>query len=44
MLVMPGGLERTEDEFRQLYEFAGFRLERVVPARDDLSVIEGLPA
>jgi hypothetical protein len=44
MLVMPGGLERTEDEFRRLYEGAGFRLERVVPARDDLSVIEGLPA
>jgi hypothetical protein len=44
MLVMPGGLERTEDEFRRLYEGAGFRLERVVAARDDLSVIEGMPA
>ena len=44
MLVMPGGLERTEDEFRRLYEGAGFRLARVVPIRDNLSVIEGLPA
>lgn len=43
MLVMPGGIERTEDEFRRLYELAGFRLNRVVPALDDLSVIEGLP-
>ena len=44
MLIMPGGVERTEDEFRRLYEAAGFRLSRVVPAQDDLSVIEGIPA
>jgi hypothetical protein len=44
MLVMPGGIERTEEEFRRLYDAAGFRLERVVPAQGDLSVIEGLPA
>jgi hypothetical protein len=44
MLVMPGGVERTEDEFRQLYESAGFRLTRVVPTDGDLSVVEGVPA
>ncbi len=44
MLIMPGGVERTEEEFRRLYEGAGFRLSRVVPAQDDLSVIEGFPA
>ncbi len=44
MLIMPGGVERTEEEFRRLYEGAGFRLSRVVPAQDDLSVIEGVPA
>jgi SAM-dependent methyltransferase len=44
MLIMPGGIERTEDEFRRLYEGAGFRLARVVPAQGDLSVIEGFPA
>jgi O-methyltransferase domain/Dimerisation domain len=44
MLIVPGGVERTEDEFRRLYEAAGFRLNRVVPAQGDLSVIEGLPA
>jgi hypothetical protein len=44
MLIMPGGLERTEDEFRVLYQDAGFRLSCVVPALDDLSVVEGLPA
>ncbi len=44
MLVMPGGLERTEDEFRGLFDAAGFRVERVVPVQDDLSVVEGTPA
>lgn len=44
MLIMPGGLERTEDEFRRLYESAGFRLTRVVPSYGDISVIEGQPA
>ncbi len=43
MLIMPGGLERTEDEFRRLYESAGFRLTRVVPSYGDICVIEGLP-
>jgi hypothetical protein len=39
--LLPGGVERTEDEFRRLYEGAGFRLTRIVPAQGDLSVIEG---
>jgi hypothetical protein len=42
MLLLPGGLERTEAEFRKLYEDAGFRLVRVVPVQGDLSVVEGL--
>lgn len=42
MLVMTGGRERTEAEFRQLYEASGFRLERVVPTESPFSVIEGL--
>jgi hypothetical protein len=44
MLVMPGGLERTEAEYRQLYRDAGFRLTRVVPTDHEVSVIEGAPA
>jgi hypothetical protein len=44
MLVLPGGRERTEDEFRGLLEASGFRLSRVVPtAPDDVSIIEGVP-
>jgi hypothetical protein len=43
MLVIPGGLERTEAEYRDLFGAAGFRLTRVVPTRLEVSVIEGEP-
>jgi hypothetical protein len=42
MLVMTGGRERTEAEFRELYEASGFRLTRVVPTESPFSVIEGV--
>jgi len=42
MLVMTGGRERTEAEYRQLYEAAGFRLTRVVPTESPFSAIEGV--
>jgi hypothetical protein len=41
MMVLPGGMERTEDEYRQLLEASGFRLTRIVPTRTWVSVIEG---
>jgi hypothetical protein len=44
MLVIPGGKERTEAEYRDLYQRAGLRLTRVVPTRSEVSVIEGVPA
>lgn len=44
MLVMTGGRERTEEEFRQLYEAAGFLLNRIVPTESPFSVIEGVRA
>jgi len=43
MMVLPGGMERTEEEYRQLYEAAGFRLTSVVPTKTWVSVIEGEP-
>ena len=43
MLVLPGGRERTEAEYREMYTKAGFRLERVVPTPTEVSVIEGRP-
>jgi len=40
MLLMPGGRERTEQEFRDLFAGAGFELTRVIPTKSPLSVIE----
>ncbi len=42
MLTIPGGKERTENEFRKLYESSGFHLTRIVPTKGEVSVIEGL--
>ena len=41
MLVLPGGMERTEQEYRQLFEAAGFRITRIMPTRSWVSVMEG---
>ena len=43
MLVIPGGQERTEEEYQQLFGQAGFRLARIVPTASEVSVIEGTP-
>ncbi len=43
MLLMPGGKERTEEEFRALFARAGFKLARIVPTQSPLSVVEGRP-
>ncbi|HNN96794.1 MAG TPA: methyltransferase [Pseudomonadota bacterium] len=40
MMVMVGGAERTEAEFRALLESAGFTLCRVIPTESDRSVLE----
>jgi hypothetical protein len=40
MLVLPGGRERTADEFAALFTRAGLRLSRIVPTASALSVIE----
>ena len=43
MMLMPGGRERTEEEFRSLFERAGFRLARIVPTSAPLWVVEARP-
>jgi SAM-dependent methyltransferase len=40
MLVMLGGRERTEEEYRRLLQAAGFRQDRVIPTHSPFSVIE----
>ncbi|HXJ33096.1 MAG TPA: methyltransferase [Candidatus Eisenbacteria bacterium] len=44
MMVVTGGRERTETEFRQVIEGAGFHVTRVVPTQATMSVIEATPA
>jgi hypothetical protein len=44
MLVVPGGRERTEAEYRDLLAKGGFRLTRAVPTASPVSVVEALPA
>jgi hypothetical protein len=43
MLSYFGGKERTEAEFRELLEGAGFRLERVVDSGTPLCILEASP-
>jgi hypothetical protein len=41
MLMLPGGRERTQEEFAKLFAQAGFKLTRVVPTKSPVSVVEG---
>ncbi len=42
MMLLPGGKERTEAEYRELFAGAGFRLTRIVPTASPASIIEGV--
>ena len=44
MLVMTGGRERTEDEYRNLLAAAGFELTRIVSMPSPFSIIEAVRA
>jgi hypothetical protein len=44
MLLLPGGKERTEEEYRALFAGAGFRVTRVVETKSPLCVIEAVKA
>jgi ubiquinone/menaquinone biosynthesis C-methylase UbiE len=44
MMTFPGGMERTEAEFRTLLKQAGFALSSVTPTTTMVSVVEGRPA
>jgi SAM-dependent methyltransferase len=43
MLVVTGGRQRSEEEFRALYEAAGFGLEKIIPTPGPLCLVEGVP-
>lgn len=42
MLTMPGGRERTEDEFRALLHECGFKLTRAIPLPGMVGIIEAV--
>ena len=44
MLIFPGGRERTEQEFSELFQASGWKLTRVIPLSVPNSVIEGVPS
>ncbi len=44
MLVLPGGRERTEQEYAALFDAAGFRLTAVVDTGTPVSIVEGRTA
>jgi hypothetical protein len=44
MLMLPGGYERTEAEYRRLFDKAGFRLTKICRTSSFVSVIEGVHA
>jgi hypothetical protein len=44
MLAFPGGKERTEEEYRALFEQSGFKLSKVTRTKSSVGVIEGRPA
>ena len=43
MLVMTGGRERKESEYKALFEAAGFRLTGVISTESEFNLIEGAP-
>ncbi len=43
MLVLSGGRERREDEYRDLLAVSDLQLERIIPTEVPRSVIEALP-
>jgi hypothetical protein len=41
MMVLSNGRERTREEFKYLFESAGFELSRVIPTKESIYIIEG---
>jgi hypothetical protein len=42
MFVITGGRERTETEFKELFESSGYKLPRIIPTKESVCVIEGI--
>lgn len=44
MMLLVGGRERTEEEYRQLLSAAGLKLNRVIPTAGEISIVEAVQA
>ncbi|MBF8276180.1 MAG: methyltransferase [Candidatus Brocadiaceae bacterium] len=44
MMLLIGGRERTEEEYKRLFAASGLRLNRIVPTCAGVSIIEGVRA
>ncbi len=43
LVILTGGRQRTETEYRTLLDRAGFRLTRIVPSSGIISIVEAIP-
>jgi O-methyltransferase domain len=41
LLALGGGQERTEKEFRELFERSGLKLNRIIPTPSIMLIVEG---
>jgi hypothetical protein len=44
MMLVIGGKERTESQYRRLLSDAGLKLNRVIPTASEVSLVEGVAA
>lgn len=44
MMLIVGGRERTEEQYRHLFSQAGLRVSRIVPTAHEIGIVEGVPA
>jgi hypothetical protein len=42
MIMTAGAKERTEEEYKDLFDRAGFQLTRIIPTRSPMSILEGM--
>lgn len=43
LMILSPGQERTETQYRRLFEAAGFTLARIIPTTSPYSILEGIP-
>ena len=43
-MLLVGGRERTEEEYRRLFSEAGLKLNRVIPTEAEVSILEAVRA